>query len=126
MLKNKTFLFLLFILVCGLLLVPFFFTKFEKKYKSYQKISVRAYINLLKLLPSTTFPSVYSSVNYLEYFAEYFFTYVHCVEHKLPYEYQIFQNDELMLTLENGIHLSSNQKKKDFVKAILKQEKESK
>ena len=93
----------------------------QLKYYSQQKIDIEAYIDLLKLLPSTTFPSVYSTVNYLEYFAEYFFTYVHCVEHKLPYKYQIFQNDELMLTLENGIHLSSNKKKKDFVKAILKQ-----
>jgi hypothetical protein len=87
-------------------------------YKNSSSITFKDYLNLLKIIENSSYPTTYSTIDELEYFAEYFAAYVHCILQNRPFVYQIFDNEELILTLENGILKERNKNKIEFFEKL--------
>jgi hypothetical protein len=67
------------------------------------KLSFIDYSELLNDLDKTSFPTMYSSKNELEFFAEMFYSYVHCELQKKPFRYIITDADGKIEEFSNGI-----------------------
>ncbi len=106
-----------------------FLIEFEKKNESekiyerlqfyedikYGKIDFNEYVTLLKSLDNTSYPTMYSSRNAIELFAEYFYSYVHCILQNKPYQYTVIYPDGDSLIITNGISEERCYYEKSFI-----------
>lgn len=77
--------------------------KFKKlQFYSDQKINLGEFKDLLFELEKTSFPTLYSTRNGQEYFAELFYSYVHCILQSKPFRIEIIESNEKTI-FENGI-----------------------
>ncbi|MCF8463685.1 MAG: hypothetical protein K9G41_02500 [Flavobacteriales bacterium] len=84
-----------------------------------QQLSTDEYIKRLSSLRNSPFPTMYSSVNDLEYFADYFYAYVHCVLQQRPLEYSVYKDGQKTVGIDCGISLPHHQKRRDIISRIL-------
>lgn len=70
---------------------------------NYGKMEFEDYVSLLESLESTSYPTMYSSQNAIELFAEYFYSYVHCILQNKPYQYEVEYPDGASQIFINGI-----------------------
>lgn len=89
------------------------------KYYRNKRISVDEYIERLSALRDSPFPTMYSSVSDLEYFADFFYAYVHCVVQQRPLEYAVFKNEEEVISIQSGISLPHHKHRRDLISSIL-------
>jgi hypothetical protein len=84
-----------------------------------QRLSTEEYIKRLSSLRNSPFPTMYSSVNDLEYFADYFYAYVHCVIQQRPLEYSVCRNEQKVIGIDCGISLPQHEKRRSIISNIL-------
>ena len=74
-----------------------------KYYSNDKKMNCEEYLVVLDDLKNSPFPTTYSTQGQLEFFAEYFYSYIHCIIQKRPFEYRVFNNNKLIKSVRNGI-----------------------
>ncbi|MBP9150941.1 MAG: hypothetical protein KBF73_01525, partial [Flavobacteriales bacterium] len=84
-----------------------------------QRLSSEEYIKRLESLRNSPFPTMYSSVNDLEYFADYFYAYVHCLVQQRPLEYSVYRNGQKVVGIDCGISLPHHEKRRTIISNIL-------
>jgi len=82
------------------------FTKL--KYYSPEKLTFNEYSLMLDELSNSPFPTTYSTQGQLEFFAEYFYSYIHCILQKRPFEYRFINNNRIIKSVGNGIYNQNN------------------
>lgn len=87
-------------------------------YRTKKKIQPSEYLTMVDSLQTSPFPTLYATNNDFEFFAEYFYSYVHCVLQKKPFAYRFYKNKTLVKTVPNGIlnHLATP--KLDYIKLL--------
>jgi hypothetical protein len=100
----------------------------EEKYKDLQtlkfysdedKISTSALIELLRKLEGSPFPTLYSAQNEFEFFAEYFYSYLHCIVQKKPFKYRVYEGNNVVLEVENNIYKFQTDKRYEMIKNLV-------
>jgi hypothetical protein len=84
-----------------------------------QRLSIEEYIKRLSSLRNSPFPTMYSSVNDLEYFADYFYAYVHCFVQQRPLAYSVYKQNKKEVAIECGISLPHHEKSRAIISNIL-------
>ena len=84
-----------------------------------KQLSMEKYVKRLRLLRNSPFPTMYSSVNDLEYFADFFYAYVHCIVQKRPLEYAVFRDGNEIIRVKSGISLQHHKKRCAIISNIL-------
>lgn len=69
----------------------------------FEKLSFLNYADLINNLEKTPFPTMYASNNHLEFFAETFYSYVHCELQKKPFKYILTDSNGNVTEVFNGI-----------------------
>lgn len=84
--------------------------KFLDRYKALtyygypsDKLSYEQYKELAISLDKTPFPTMYGSTSQLEFFAETFYSYVHCVIQNKPYEMSLVEGGNEKEIILNGV-----------------------
>lgn len=90
-----------------------------KYYSGNTLLDADEYMNRVAALRDSPFPTLYSTVNDLEYFAEYFFAYIHCVIQKHPLTYVVKKAGLPVLTADCGIHLAHHNARRDMMDKLL-------
>lgn len=68
-----------------------------------KRISIEDYMRRLRALPLSPFPTMYSTVSDQEFFADYFYAYVHCIVQKRPLSYTVSFEGEQQLQINCGV-----------------------
>jgi len=90
-----------------------------KYYSGTTLLGPEEYVAKVGALRDSPFPTLYSTVNDLEYFAEYFFAYVHCVLHKNPLTYVVYKAGVPVLTADCSIHLEHHDARRAMMDKLL-------
>lgn len=69
-------------------------------------LDFEGYYHLVEDLENTSYPTIYSSRNPLEFFADTFYSYVHCVLQSKPYEFIITDSGGSVRKVSNGIYIA--------------------
>ncbi len=77
-------------------------------YKSEDKLTESEYVELLRLLGNSEFPSLYGTVSDLEFFAEYFYAYVHCQIQNRPFSYTVVNENDTLVHINTPIFEQMN------------------
>ncbi len=88
-------------------------------YTGTTQLSPSDYMGKVKALSASPFPTLYSTVNDLEYFADYFFAYMHCVVQQRPLTYNVKENGSTVLSAECGIHFPHHEKRRAMMDRLL-------
>jgi hypothetical protein len=88
-------------------------------YSKESQISVDHYIELLKKLQTSPFPTMYSTKTELEFFAEYFYYYIHCVVQNKPFKYQLVNDSEIIFELDNKVNRSLSENRFQVIKNLI-------
>jgi hypothetical protein len=83
------------------------------------RLGMEEYVKRLRLLRNSPFPTMYSSVNDLEYFADFFYTYVHCIVLKRPLEYAVFKDGNEITRVKSGISLQHQEERCSIISNVL-------
>ena len=88
-------------------------------YQQKEKLTLQQYQELLEKLPQSPFPTLYATVSDLEFFAEYFYTYVHCIVQKRPLNYTLVSGKDTLLNINSPINSSLNIERVEIIQSSL-------
>jgi hypothetical protein len=74
---------------------------------------------MLDRLRDSEFPSLYATVSDLEFFAEYLYTFVHCVKQGRPLEYLVTNGTDTMAYLPSPILSERNADRAAMMEQVL-------
>ena len=78
-------------------------------------LPIEKYIELIEKITNSSFPTTYSIGPAIEFFAEYFYCYIHCEVQKKPLVYQIFDGDKLIKSLDRQVNNSLLKPRYDII-----------
>ena len=90
-----------------------------KYYSSEPQLNPKEYIDLLDKLKDSEFPSLYATVSDLEFFAEYFFSYVHCHLQQRPLSYTMVHDQDTVGHLRTPLFEARNSERFEFVQSVI-------
>jgi hypothetical protein len=88
-------------------------------YGQQERIPVSEYAAMLDRLRDSEFPSLYATVSDLEFFAEYLYTFVHCVKQGRPLEYLVTNGTDTMAYLPSPILSERNADRAAMMEQVL-------
>jgi hypothetical protein len=90
-------------------------------YRPEERIAPEDYIDLLKQLENSPFPSPYGTVNDLEFFAEWFHGYVHCVLQQRPLQFEVRMDGQPVVQIPSPVASTSNEGYRTGMALLLQQ-----
>lgn len=88
-------------------------------YGSETQLDPLEYIDLLNRLKDSEFPSLYATVSDLEFFAEYFYTYVHCHIQQRPLWYTVLHKQDTVVHLRTPLFNEQNSERFEFIQSVV-------
>lgn len=88
-------------------------------YKEEGLLTADEYVKLLGLLENSQFPTLYGTVSDLEFFAEYFYAYIHCQEQNRPLSYLVVNGKDTLAHVKSPIFESINSGRLNLMAEVL-------
>jgi hypothetical protein len=88
-------------------------------YGRQERMSVPEYAALLDRLSDSEFPTLYATVSDLEFFAEYLYTFIHCVKQGRPLDYLVTHGADTVAYLPSPILSERNADRAAMMELVL-------